>query len=314
LQSFRTPTDAQAALTNVAAGTSNDIYASSPVIMDATASGTFPAITGAITGLAITLASGARASSTTATISFTPNAAIAAGANAGIAITLSGAGIALAGGSACTVTAPSAGSAACAASLAGSVLTVRLLAGTYNPFALVAVVVTSFTAPSNAQAGLSNVAAGTSNDLSATAPAITDSTTSGTFPGISWINDLSVALASSVAATSTNATVSFTSSVALTAGANAGIAITLAGAGIALGGGSACTVTGPSSGGACAASLAGSVLTVKLTAGTYPAFTYVSVTVTSFTTPTVGQAAMANVAAGISDDLSLATPAIVAST
>jgi hypothetical protein len=108
--------------------------------------------------------------------------------------------------------------------------------------------------------------------------------------------------------------VSFITTQNILSGANAGIAITLAGAGIALGGGSGCTVTAPSSGGACAASLAGSVLTVKLTAGTYNAFTYVSVTVTSFTTPTVGQAAMANVAAGMSDDLSLATPLIGAAT
>ena len=73
LQSFPTPLNAQAALTNVAAGTSNDLYAFSPVIIDATTNGTFPAITRIIANfISLTLQSNEVGLSVAPILVFTP--------------------------------------------------------------------------------------------------------------------------------------------------------------------------------------------------------------------------------------------------
>jgi hypothetical protein len=149
-----------------------------------TISGFFPQIRASI-NLRIELASAVKATSTTATISFTPTQAISTSSgNAGIAITLSGAGIAVDLSNACTVTAPSPGT--CTARFANSVLTVLLTGGSaYASFASVTLTVTKFTTPTNGQMQLTNVAAGTSNDFSSSTVAVIDTTITGSFPGIS---------------------------------------------------------------------------------------------------------------------------------
>jgi len=193
---FTTPASAQAAMTAVAAATTSDGSA----FLDATTLGTFPLISnGAITDLAVTLTSSVKATSTTATISFTPAGAITAGANAGIAIKLPGAGIALGGSSACAVTAPTTGSPTCTASYSGSVLTVKLTVGTYTAAVPISATVTLFTNPTGVQAAMTNIYAYTSNDLSVTSPVPIDYTNAGKFPEIT---DVVAGASSSKSATS----------------------------------------------------------------------------------------------------------------
>jgi hypothetical protein len=198
------------------------------------------------------------------------------------------------------------------------VLTVKFLTGAYPQNTASVFTLTKFRTPTDGQAALANIVAGTSNDLSAVGgPIVIDTTSTGAFPAISWLTGLVITLTSSVKATATTATVSFTPTQAITAGANAGIIITLSGAGIALdttaGAASACAVTAPA-GASCSAALASSKLTVKLTAGTFNAATAITFTITKFTNPTDGQAALANIAAGTSNDLSAVGGPIVIDT
>jgi hypothetical protein len=142
---------------------------------------------GLLTGLAITLSSNAKAIVTTASFTFIPTTAVISGPNAGIRITLSGAGIALdtspsPAGSVCTVTSPN--GATCNSILVNSVLEVRLTSGQYVAGSVIYFAITKFTTPTNGQAALSNIPAATSNDLSVSAPTLLDTTNSGTFPVI----------------------------------------------------------------------------------------------------------------------------------
>jgi hypothetical protein len=137
---------------------------------------------GLLTGLAITLSSNAKAVVTTASFTFIPTMAVVSGPNAGIRITLSGAGIALDSSSVCTVTSPN--GATCNSFLVNSVLEVRLTSGQYVAGSVIYFAITKFTTPTNGQAALNNIPAASSNDLSVNAPTILDITNSGTFPVI----------------------------------------------------------------------------------------------------------------------------------
>jgi len=178
---------------------------------------------------------------------------------------------------------------------------------------LVSFVCTNIINPSVAQNPSNNVAAATMSGNT-----VLDTTTTGTLVLISGINGLHITLASAVKSAVTTASFTFTPIQALTSvGANAGIIITLVGAGIAVdtsGSPSLCQVTAPAAV-ICVVSLAGSKLTVKLPTGTaYAANTMISFTVTKFTNPTAVQAAMIAIAAGTSLDVSAGTPTILDTT
>jgi hypothetical protein len=184
---FSTPMYGMPASTNVAAGTFNDMSLGSPVLLDGTTTGTFPAISW-LSGLAVTLSSNVKATSTTATIAFTPSTALIGGLHAGLVITLSGSGIALStiseSASTCTVIVPSFGSPTCTVALTdpGPVLKVKLTSGTYLANAEVRFTITKFSTPSAEQAAQTALAAGTSNDLMGLD--FLDITNLGTFPEI----------------------------------------------------------------------------------------------------------------------------------
>ena len=243
-----------------------------------------------------------------ASIEFTIETSITSTANSAILITLSGSPT-IGSSPACTVTAP-ANFATCTPSmLSAQVLKILLVANGGGSFAggtKIDLIFAQFTLPAAAQPSRFNVQAGTTSD----GTAILDLSLTGTFPNItmSSMTGPAVTLGSQIEATTTTATVSFTPATVITAGVHAGISISLSGSGIALGAGSSCSVTGPSSGSpTCVASIQKLVLTVKLTAGTYYASAPVTFTLTSFMTPSLAQDELVNVVAVTSNDFSAAS-------
>jgi hypothetical protein len=89
--------------------------------------------------------------------------------------------------------------------------------------------------------------------------------------------------------------------------------ITLSGARIALASDFACAASTAGTTFTCTAALVSSVLTVKLTAGTYTGRVAITFTITKFTTQTAGQALLANIAAGTSAEFT-ASPVVILDT
>ena len=275
---------------------------------------------GTLIGLALTVSTPEANRAVVLTISFTPpGQAIIPGLNAGIAITLAGGPFNLNGGSVPTTCDVSQGydnNPLCSVAISpydpsGStpqVLVVKLTAGTFsrNPVQLQ---ISQFGLSEFARQGRRDVAAGTSNDLTANPVIVIDTTSTGTFPGLSWMNDFTMSFSSSKKNTSTTATISFSPSSGIGTGdVNSNTKTTLilpwgtnSGISFNSGGTSVCRVIAgfqpyslvPRDRPACSVlleSLGGSTpylqISIWFTSGNYPKGNIVSVTITNFRTPT----------------------------